>query len=456
MSSILQKIFEFFGFGGAPKSPHETFEEMFRRLSSQKRLDECSKIAYQAVQKGDTIRPGQVHPYEGTIKAECIKVDAALSAFRNDELTRKFGDAQYLIAQINGGLSTQLSGASAAALEKQVSGAISQKNPLAEAVKAKLAESQRALHIFKGAHGITVPAQEPQALNTLYIAGAFALGEAIANMLFLRESLNMVSAFFVAFALAVINVAGNVWLGNRYRWKNHTDTSLAAKGRRNLFYAYLLTLSVGILIAVARFKIQTDIDTGFIIESVVLMAVGVALGILAFHKGYAMDDPFPGYGPLARAVDSLELEIQTMAESHASFCESVRNTAESAHSSSKSRIRSAADTLASTLPELAKSLKEWEHQRDQINDAFARQQEVFKAILSAHAKNGETYPTTIIQLPASPQLEARKEEAAQLTTKSLNINSDIEDLLRQVDNSLAELQGWMNSDPAKQLLRWPA
>ncbi len=26
--------------------------------------------------------PGQTHPYEGTLKAECIKADAALSAYR--------------------------------------------------------------------------------------------------------------------------------------------------------------------------------------------------------------------------------------------------------------------------------------------------------------------------------------------------------------------------------------
>ena len=292
MKSILQKILAFLGFGTKSLTAQEQFEEMFRRLTSQKTLDECSRMAYKAIQKGDTVQPGKVHPFEGTLKAECIKVDAALSTYRSEEVTRRFGDAQFLVAQINGGPTSQLSEATASALELRIAAEISQNNPAVSALKSKLADREHELHVFKGAHGLQRSAEKPTKSNTLYYAGAFAIAEAVANLFFLRESFTPIKAFFIAIALAMLNVVGNVWFGNRYRDKNHTDPSIAAQGKRFFGYSAILTLSVGALIAYARFYSQSLINGEFIVESIVLLAIGVALGILSFTKGYSMDDPF--------------------------------------------------------------------------------------------------------------------------------------------------------------------
>lgn len=455
MTSILKKILAFFGFGDKPDSAQEQFEEMFRRLTSQKTLDECSRMAYRAIQKGDTVQPNRVHPYEGVLKAECIKVDAALSAYRSEELTRRFGDAQYLLAQINGGMATQLSESSAAALERQISSVIAQNSPAVNALKTKLNNKEKELHIFKGAHGLQREAEKPAKQNTLYYAAAFAIVEAIANLFFLRESFTPIKAFFIAIALAALNVVGNVWFGNRYREKNHTDQARVAHGKKFFAYSVLLTLSVGALIAYARFYSQSIVNGEFIIESLVLLAIGVALGILAFTKGYSMDDPFPGYGPLSRDVEELNEELRAITENHATFCENAKSKADSAHTSARSRIQTAFESLVDTLPDLTRTLKEWEHQRDQIQVAFSQQQQVFKAIMTTHAKEGAPYPEAIDRIPDSPQLNALNNSLTHLTDRSDLTNQEINDLIRNIDASQAQLHAWWSSDAARNLLRWP-
>jgi hypothetical protein len=459
MSSIIKRIAEFFGFGSTPKSAREEFEEMLRLISSQKRLDECSKMAFRAIQKGGTQPQGQAHPYEGTIKAECIKADAALSAYRVEDLTKTFGDATYLIAQIHGGAGAQLADFTPQAVETQIAGAISQNTPAADRLKEKLADKERELHIFKGANGLQRTAEQPAKLNIIYYALTFAILEALANFWFLKQSLfSPAVALLISLALAGLNVGGNVWLGNRYREKNHIDPDIASKGKRNFMYAVALIFGIGLIIAWARFEsqgAQNAMSSNFIIESIVLMAIGVALGILAFTKGYGMDDPYPGFGPLSRSVEALREELSAMTESHASFCEKLLQAATGAHSSAKARIRSSATTLATALPEIARALKEWTHQREQIQAAYAQQQQVFKAIMAANARDGAAYPQAIEQLPTSPQLESRKEEVESLTKRTDTFNGNIDALIAEIDESLGRLQEWTGSETARNLLRWP-
>jgi hypothetical protein len=456
MKSILRKIAEFFGFGSTPKSAREEFEEMFRLVSSQKRLDECTKMAFQAIQKGGALTPGQTHPYEGTLKAECIKADAALSAYRVEELTRTFGDASYLIAQIHSGAAAQLADASANAVEKQIATTISQNAPAADRLKERLLEKERELHIFKGANGLQRTAEQPEKSNVIYYALTFAVLEALTNFWFLKQAFLPVAALLIALALAGLNVGGNVWLGNRYREKNHIDTERSASGKRNFLYAVALILAIGLIIAWARFISEGKLSSEFLIESIVLMAIGVALGILAFTKGYGVDDPYPGFGPLSREVEELKAQIREIAESHAAFCEQALKVATDAHTSAKSRIRSSATNLAAALPEIARALKEWTHQREQIQAAFEQQQKVFKAIMIANAPDGGSYPQAIEQLPASPQLEARKQEIDNLSTKADSFKEKIDELIAQIDQSFDQLQEWSSSKAAKVLLRWPS
>ena len=459
MMSILKKIADFFGFGSAPKSAREEFEEMFRLVSSQKRLDECSKMAFQAIQKGGALAHGQTHPYEGTLKAECIKADAALSAYRVEELTRTFGDASYLIAQVHSGAGTQLADASAHAVEQQIAATISQNTPAADRLKGQLAEKEHELLIFKGANGLQRTAEQPAKLNVIYYALTFAVVEAIANFWFLKQSFFPPVALMIALALAGLNVGGNVWLGNRYREKNHIDTGRSAAGKRNFIYAVALILGIGLVIAWARYDSQGPqggLSSNFLIESIVLMAIGVALGILSFTKGYGMDDPFPGFGPLSRRVEALQDQIRDIAESHAAFCEQTLKAATDAHTSAKSRIRSSATTLATALPEIARALQEWAHQHEQIQAAFEQQQKVFKAIMVANAPDGGSYPQAIEELPVSTQLESRKQEIENLSTQTDNFNEKIDDLIAQIDRSLDQLQEWSSSKSAKILLRWPS
>lgn len=418
-------------------------------------MDECSQMAYQAVQRNDGIEAGRTHPYEGAIKAECIKADAALSAFRNEELTRNFGDAQYVLSQIAGGMGAQLSEFSAIAIERQLSAVIAQNTPSTARIKSQLEERERDLRIFKGANDIQRPVEKPSASSTIYYALTFAILETLANVAFLRESFSPINAFFVALTLGCLNVGGNVWFGNRYREKNHINPIRAASGARNAIYSGLLTLGVAALVAAARVWAQSIVDGGFIIESIVLLAIGITLGIFSFHKGYSMDDPYPGYGALARSVDELQEEIRLITERHAAFCDELRKKVEAAHNDAKHRIRSAAASLSTALPEISRALQEWTHQREQIDDAFAQQQKIFKAIVVANSKVGTDYPQEIEKLPISSQLELRRSEIEKILAKSETISSEVEKLITQIDDSLSSFHGWLKSDSARELLRWP-
>ena len=236
MKKIWQSILNFFGFGAEVQTSGEKAKELMAWITSKHRMDLCTQQAFQAVQLREPLPPnGRPHPYEATIKADCIKVDSALTDSHANAISEKFGDVQYLINLIRDGISTALSSASPQKIEMAVTGKIAQNRPEAEHLKSDLDRARDELRIFRGANALTRDALQTDTRDALYIIGAFAFFEAIANMFFLRESLEGGMAIIVALAVAVINVLANVWFGVRYREKNHIDVARARKGKVYFF-----------------------------------------------------------------------------------------------------------------------------------------------------------------------------------------------------------------------------
>lgn len=249
MKNFWTAILKFFGLGNAPQTPAEKVKELMAWITSQKRMDQCTQQAFQAVQKNEPLPPNnRPHPYEATIKVDCIKVDAAVTELHAGEIAEKFGDVQYLINLIGDGIATALNGASPRNIAMAVTGKIAQSRPEAEKIKFDLDRAQDELRIFRGANALTRDAQHVDKDNAFYVIGAFALAEAVANMLFLRENISTGIAIFIALAVAAINVLANVWFGIRYREKNHVDISRAKKGQIYFFYAFLMILLLNFLI----------------------------------------------------------------------------------------------------------------------------------------------------------------------------------------------------------------
>ena len=186
MKKIWNAILEFLGFGEKPQTARERATALMQWIISQKRLDECRKQAFQAIQKDEPIHAeNRTHPYEGTVRADCIKVDVALTQYYADEMTKKFGDAKYLITLLDNGISTALSNATLESVEIAIQGKISQSNPAARKLKEDLLKARQDLLIFKGANGIQRDAEDIDESNSRYVIYAFAFAEAIANIFFL-------------------------------------------------------------------------------------------------------------------------------------------------------------------------------------------------------------------------------------------------------------------------------
>jgi len=460
MKKIWDAILRFFGFGDDPKTPAENAKELMSWITSQERMDQCTQQAFQAVQKKEPLpQNGRPHPYEATIKADCIKVDAAVTESHASNISEKFGDVQYLINLISDGITTALSSASSRNVEMAVTGKIAQNKPEAEKLKSDLNRAKDELRIFRGANALTRDAQHVDKSNAFYVIGAFAFFEAVANMLFLRENISTAIAIFIAVAVAAINVLANVWFGIRYREKNHFDTDRAKKGRIFFFYAVLMILFLNSFIAGYRllehYNDSHGITAAFILESTVLLIVGIALGIAAFNKGYALDDPYPEYGDLAKKVDGLENNWNELRKIHANFCEETKQSAIGAHKNIKDKIIRSQNQLATSLPEMARMLELWSADRRQLNHVYGELQQMFKAAMVANHPDGPAYTQNILKLDENQQLTHYSNQIQELISNRDETQKIVDKLLSSIDESELNLNKWITGESATVLWEWP-
>jgi len=460
MKKIWDAILRFFGFGDDPKTPAENAKELMSWITSQERMDQCTQQAFQAVQKKEPLpQNGRPHPYEATIKADCIKVDAAVTESHASNISEKFGDVQYLINLISDGITTALSSASSRNVEMAVTGKIAQNKPEAEKLKSDLNRAKDELRIFRGANALTRDAQHVDKSNAFYVIGAFAFFEAVANMLFLRENISTAIAIFIAVAVAAINVLANVWFGIRYREKNHFDTDRAKKGRIFFFYAVLMILFLNSFIAGYRllehYNDSHGITAAFILESTVLLIVGIALGIAAFNKGYALDDPYPEYGDLAKKVDGLENNWNELRKIHANFCEETKQSAIGAHKNIKDKIIRSQNQLATSLPEMARMLELWSADRRQLNHVYGELQQMFKAAMVANHPDGPAYTQNILKLDENQQLTHYSNQIQELISNREETQKIVDKLLSSIDESELNLNKWITGESATVLWEWP-
>ena len=52
------------------------------------------------------------------------------------------------------------------------------------------------------------------------------------------------------------------------------------------------------------------------------------MGVLAFNKGYALDDPYPGYGIYARRLKEWVNKLTELKNIHSEFCTDLKKGAD--------------------------------------------------------------------------------------------------------------------------------
>jgi len=448
-------LLRLFGFG---KSDDEkSHEELLSELNSPSKNAEIQKEAYKAIQNNVNNQPNQPHPYEADIQNNCSKVDAKIAEFHTNQIKEPLADAESLLVMIESGLKVELQKSSATGIEHELSAVIAHHETEVVRIKKELAEATQAIKVFKGANGITTPANYPESkMNSLYIIGAIAIIEAICNSFFLHIQTSGKMALILALGIAVINVGGNVWLGNRYRNKNLNDTKKSSAGKRNFYYSLLLILALNSIIVWYRITVMgVDADSTFLLENLVLFAIGIGLGIAAFHKGYEMDDPYPGHGDLDRKLKELENQLGEIRSQYKDHSNKLIDLAINNLNGLDRRILGISSSFNSKLPEMAAQIARWELDRTSLEGAFKKLIEVFRLTYTSNSRENIAYPKALPKFPEATQLELIKKQVNSYVLRNRKLDAEVSKLIDQVNKAKSQLSTWTKSAEAQKLLNWP-
>ncbi|MCU7829142.1 MAG: hypothetical protein KZQ85_08765 [Candidatus Thiodiazotropha sp. (ex Myrtea sp. 'scaly one' KF741663)] len=189
------------------------------------------------------------------------------------------------------------------------------------------------LEAFRLRHGLTRAPTQPQTITASMILSILVFVEAAVNAAFFSNA-HMVSGPFAALQTSVlisltnvsVSALGGYLIG---RWmdygRNAEDASDPAFSVPRLRARITLAGLIGILgwfhITVGLVRATESLDVvhhslpGYALvlttpESLFLVLTGACLSILAYRKGkFAFDDPYPGYGPRCRALETLRDEV---------------------------------------------------------------------------------------------------------------------------------------------------
>jgi hypothetical protein len=143
--------------------------------------------------------------------------------------------------------------------------------------------------------------------------------EGACNAFFFAQGLwsGLVGGFLYAALFAAVNVAIACVLGNLARNLNHVDTSRKLAGAAAILVALAAAFALALLVAHFRDAMTGDSadPAAAALQRLLahplrlqattswfLLALTCAFAAVAFVDGYAMDDPYPGYGAFAREV----------------------------------------------------------------------------------------------------------------------------------------------------------
>ena len=182
---------------------------------------------------------------------------------------------------------------------------------------------------FRATNGITDSANYPEShIWHWAVIITLAFVETIANAFFYRNDSGLLGGFFVALAVAVVNMGTSAGLGTMFRRKNLSDPSQKYFGWSCLAIFLPLTLFCNALFAAFRSAFEATSDAGdgvqlrdafqtawaeaaslFVgrfhfgdLSSFLLFMTGLILSMIAFWKGYTSDDPYPGYSRRDKAL----------------------------------------------------------------------------------------------------------------------------------------------------------
>lgn len=226
-------------------------------------------------------------------------------------------------------------------------------------LRADAEREHASLADFQGAHGLARAARYPESWWLHYaVIALFFLLETLANAYFFAKGspLGLLGGWLQASLIALANIGAAVLAGlflmrelhHRLWWRKLAGTLgilayAAGLIAFNLLVAhYRVALESDPLTAMAR-SLETLTETPLHlphVEAWTLWLIGIVFGVVAAYKGYTADDPYPGYGVVARRAIA------------------ARNRAAEAKTDTLAAIREAVDAAMARSVALAERMRE--------------------------------------------------------------------------------------------------
>ena len=232
-------------------------------------------------------------------------------------------------------------------------------------------EARAALNGFKARHEIKEPARYPaDRLFHFSLLFLFVIIETVVNAFFYAGSSGLLGGAFVALSISVVNMGIAAGLGGFFRYSNLPDSKSKLIGRGSLAIFLITGFVLNLIFSTFRVQYQLMQDetinnglqapsTSMMVDafknalvdafgvfqfnfpaidldSWILFFIGILCSVLAFWKGYTVDDKHPGYGDMdrfhkekesafAQAKDKTFKEAEATVRALANEVESLRN-----------------------------------------------------------------------------------------------------------------------------------
>lgn len=200
----------------------------------------------------------------------------------------------------------------------------------------------------KGRHSARYPESTYLHLGVLFVS---LLIEGIANMSFFPQDLGLIGGFTTAFLVSLANVAVCFVIGWMFlRELNHINVYRRIIGGAVFLCALVIVFGLHSSVAQFRELAVRNPDATFFnalsfdprglqdVESLLLLAIGWIISVVAFWKGYTFDDPYPGFGQIYREWKGLDDKLLDAEKDY-------RKHVIDAHSSAIAKIRNIPDVL---------------------------------------------------------------------------------------------------------------